>query len=618
MAKKWVGSTLVFCLSIIFSGCPKDNSQLNPSIECYSHPLSVGTAPETGAAYVFIPDPIVSSFKSDLSPTSRNLNAFRKQVSLARLTTKGVLEGLHVDVRDRIHCKDGYGAYSKTNDFKFDHSNAHFQEAMTYYYGDEYRAWLDASGVLYPKRSIKIISHCEQADNAYYLLNRGAGSFMTEYVCLGDSKATPGAFYSDDASTITHELQHATTIDAYSPLERVDGFIYDPWGALNESISDFMSLMFTDAFIPSPFDSKVFSRWALGTFIPGRSGIRGAHRCPVYDSDYPRCANYPQFSSDRNTFSYSYPDGLGWPYANNFDPPAYGASVFKRSLSQEEIHNTGMLMTGAFFDVYETLKINHSGNVALIQKMMSKLMIQTLINLPKPSLANLSPVTFRGFVLKMVSTAQAHGWSSNDLDAMLQALSLRGLYAGELLPEGWASVGAGAAVSPGLKIQDRANDVQSWLAQRGADPSQVHQGISTINGRLDPGEVVAVWFDVNNLSPQTAGSVNVKVRILDEGVQWISQPANLGLISPTEAHLYYAKINGTSIVSALSSTNPTFHIPSGNSYFKTNPFFDQLGTTAFFMKVDDQVAQGKLIRFKVQLQPDNGALVELLYSTAIN
>jgi hypothetical protein len=68
----------------------------------------------------------------------------------------------------------------------------------------------------------------------------------------------------------------------------------------------------------------------------------------------------------------------------------------------------------------------------------------------------------------------------------------------------------------------------------------------------------------------------------------------------------YSKINGTSIVSALNPQGSTSGVPLGNSYFKTNPFFNRTWRTAVWVKVSSRAEHGKIVNFEVQATPSNG------------
>ncbi|MEK6706410.1 MAG: hypothetical protein AABZ06_11545, partial [Bdellovibrionota bacterium] len=496
-------------LILFVAGCSKEKVNITEpvNINCAPSSLQIMTG-SAGSAMAFLPDPMISSKMSDLTPVSLRLDDFRNLVSLSRLTGKGVLEGLYVDIRNGLTCNEGFGAYDTQNQFIYSHDNSKFQEAMSYYFGDEYRYKLDETGYLERRKPVKIVAHCVKDDNAYYVRYIDSNGQVTDKVCLGDSPSLPNASYADDALVTIHELQHATTTGNYSATQSLNQFWYDESGALNEAISDFMGLMFFSPLVSAPFDPKVFSRWALGTFVPNYDARRGVHKCPVYDSNYPDCGNFPSFSAAKNTVSYVYPDGMGWPYGANFEAPGYVRSAFREYHSQEEVHNAGMLMEGALWDCYEVLVANNGPEIAA--GLITKVLHETLKQLPKPTIASISPVTLRGFASTMIIAAQMLGFSSSDKEAMSNALLARGLLGGDLLSTGWAVVGYGTSSTPGMKIQDNPAILKGWLMRMGLSPTVITQDIETgTNGKLDPGDVAAVWFDAGNTDEVTAGGVQL-------------------------------------------------------------------------------------------------------------
>jgi hypothetical protein len=402
---RWISSACAAGLiATALAGCAKGSSD-SQGVNCAASSLEPNVATDTGTARVFSPDPILASGQDALSPTSLQLDSFAKGVTLERLGGHGVLEGKYVDVRNGLGCDGWFGAFDAQNAFAYPHSDARFQEAMSYYWGDQYRSSLDKAGYLQPSLPVHVLAHCSKEDNAFFMRGKDSGGNRVELVCLGDSVATPGASYADDATVTVHELQHATTTDTYSFSENLNSFWYDEAGSLNEAVSDFMALVFEEPLVSPTFDPRVFSRWALGTFIPHHAGTRGAHKCPAYDPTYPSCTGFPAFSATNNTISYVYPDGMGWPYANNFQGPGYARDAFSTYKGQEEIHNAGILLTGALWDVYEAIKANHSGNQAEAQSLSTKLVMESISHLPKPTSSSGSPVSYRGLATQLVTYA---------------------------------------------------------------------------------------------------------------------------------------------------------------------------------------------------------------------
>jgi hypothetical protein len=603
-------------LAAVFTGCAKEDVAAPGYCAPQQRPLN---GAKTGVARVFMPDPIIGSGIATLAPTASNLDAHARAANLSNLLGTGVLAGKYADVRDGSVCGASYGAYDLDGQFSYSHSDARFQEAMTYYWSDKFRSELDGLGYLGSSgssavRAVRILANCPVTENAFFVRTADEQGQPLDLVCLGHSTATPGARYADDAMVTVHELQHATTTGVYN--DHLKQFWYDEAGALNEAVSDFMALMQQQPLLGSQ-DPKLFSRWALGAFMPGRSSSRGAHRCPTYDPTYPACGGFPAFSADSNKISYVYPDGMGWPHANGFRGPGYASSAFSTYASQEEIHNASVLMTGALWDVYEGIRANHGGDAAAARALASKLVLEALKHLPRPYT---TPITFRALASQMSLYAATVGLTASDQASMTAALTERGLLGGPQVAAHWASVGPGnASVTPGMRILDNPPRLKGWLVdmfQTLEATALVPQGIETNNGKLDPGELVAVWFDIQNGDATTAGGVTLTVTALDAYATFQEQ-ANIGIVSSTQAQLMYGKINGTAVVSALSSSNPTYHVATGNTYFRTNPYFDRTYSHAFWVKVSPSAPSGATMRFQVQARPSNGATSTVIFSATI-
>lgn len=619
---------------VFLAGCGSKQSPSAPQSNCVNSVPTVNSGSD-GRGSVFNLDPMVSSGLKILSATSLKLDDYRSQVTLKNLGGHGLLEGKYVDVRNGLTCDGGFGTYSAKNDFVYPHDDARFQETMSYYYGDLYRSALGDLGQNYPSAPVEVVAHCELDDNASF---RRSGDH--QYVCLGDSKMTPGASYSDDAVVVVHELQHATTVNAYSPDPKIslNQLMYDEAGALNEAISDFMALSFFAPKVINPLDPQEFSRWALGTFMPEAIGIRGAHRCPMYDADYPKCGGFPGFSADKNTISYVYPDGMGWPYANNYarGAPGYAQSAFLNFHSQEEIHNAGVLIAGALWDAYDVVKRNHTLDVDPAKasfNLMSKAVIEAIQILPDRSSVSASPASYRGFASILLDRAPLVGMTEADVVEVRRVFTERGLVGGDLLTEGWAKVAAPLSdspePSPGLNIVDDPVVLKFWLANLGINYSGVTQDISTApNGKLEAGEVAAVWFNIENLSNLTAGGVTVTVTSSNPSVlDILDANYNLGYLKDLKAaQIQYFKINGKSIVQSLRSMSASYYVPTGTTYFDTNPFFastPQNAThftprTAIWVHVDKRAPAHTRLMLHVVAKPTNGEATELDFPVTIH
>lgn len=603
---------------LIASGCAKKSDSLTN--RCVQ-PSAEAISGSEGQAMVFAPDPITQTGDTSISPAAYSLDEYRKPASLQNLGGHGVLEGAYVDIRTNDGCDEGFGVYSDRNDFRFSHVNGGFQQAMTYYYGDGYRALLDTLGLLAPVDPVRIIAHCMDDDNAFYSRETTASGTSLDYVCLGDSVQTIGASYADDANVVIHELQHATTAHAYSPTFYFNNFFYDEAGAINEAISDFGAMTYLAPLVAPGLDERVFSRWALGTFVPGYSGVRGANLCPAYDPSYPNCASYDLgaagFSADQNHVSFNYPDGLGWPYPNNYRGPHYLKEAHLSNTGQEEIHNVATVMQGALWDVFDRLRAQVGEEAA--RKLSLELVMSTIPDLPKPSAVNLSPVTMRGLAQALVNRASAMGFTAPAQTAVSEALMARGLIGGTPLPNGWAAVGDGNGVTAGMKIEDGPTRLRIWARMLGQSSGVIPQGVSASNnGRLSKSEYAAIWFDIKNTSAITAGGLQITVKSLNPKVTVLDGRFNVGAQSSSQAQIQYLKANGTGIVSALSSANANAHVGVGNSYFKTNPYYSDSPRTAVWVSVNDAVTANEDVDFEVKIVPTNGPEQTLVFTTKVN
>ena len=627
------------CLSIIFglSSCGQSLSETNFSDSCAPPQLSTN-AGDTGFANVFSPDPIVSSGDLSLTPKGVNFDLYRTQVKLENLTGEGILKGKYVEVGNGLVCGGQFSAFETKNQFSYSHNDNRFQESMVYYYGDRYQEQIDQAGYLMTTRPTHIIAHCELDDNAFFMRKVGIGEESEQLVCLGDSVSSPGAYYSDDAVVTLHELQHGTTGDNYSMSQDLNQFWYDEAGALNESISDFMSLMFTESYIPasSAVDTRVFSRWALGTFDPEENNTRGAHRCPTYDSRYPECDQFPKFqianpeNGNQSSISYIYPDGVGWPFPNNFKKQNAALGVFESFTSQEEIHNSGMVILGGLWDAYMNLKKINPGNDAKVKRGMIQLVLESLRHLPSPnSRTNHSPVTFVGFASNLVTYADSiPEFTPEDKQAISDALKSRGLFG--FIPVDspqWMGIAAGVnqrikhSTTPGVFVIDDPMILQRWLLRMGGKPSIVKQNAASANAKLDPGDTAAIWFDIENESDITAGGVLITASSKDPDLVFLDGSTNIGymtLSGESQAQIMYSKINGKNIVKALNPPGAGSGIPLGNSYFMTNPFFNKTWRTALWVRVSAEAQHGKMIKIQVQATPSNGVTSVKEFPVVIN
>ncbi len=587
---------------------------------CAPSTLASGLGSE-GEGSAFNIDPIVSSGNISLSPLSSTIGSGASSVSLSNLSGQGILKGTFVDIRNYNDCLGDYGAYNEKNEFYYAHGEAGFQEVMCYHYGNRLRSFQKESYAFTEIKALKIFAHCGTNDDAYYWRYKNSAGAIEEEVCIGDSKLTPGASYADDAMVLMHEVQHASTVNAYSLVNSLNRYWYDEAGALNEGISDFMAMMFSE---PTTLilDPRIFSRWALGTFFSDREA-RGAHRCPEYDADYPNCsayqvgaAGFSAGSPDTDVkVSYSYPDGLGWLYSLKSDfAPGYLKSYYTATI-QEIIHTSGVLISGTLWDLYEAIKENENGNSNAAQLKVSRLIHEALRHLPKPSWSILSPVTFMGFAQMLVDYAEIVGLTEADRTDLAQTLENRGLYNINTLPSGWASVGTGEMETAGISVIDNPTILKNWIGNFGANQNIVTQ--SSGNYQLEAGDVAAIWFDIKNTSTLTAGGLHIKATSSSSDVTFLDYTYNAGAVSENEVQFFYSKINGTDIVNSLTSTDPAYNVPTSNSYFTTHPNYSYTWYTAVWIKVATGTTP-QVINLELEITPSNGATETVNFPLTIN
>ena len=587
---------------------------------CAAQSLSgVGSS---GEAQIFFPDPRVNSNNKNLLPTATDLDSFRQPVRLERLTGKGVLEGSYVDVRNQAQCNGNHGAFNDKNVFSYSQADFRFQETMSYHIGDQYFSFLEKTTGLIPKQAFRIYAHCSYFDNAYYSRRVETDGSISEYACIGDSTITPGASYADDGMVLVHELQHGTTVNAYSLIDDINSLWFDEAGALGEAVSDFVSLIFFAPVIPSDFDPRTFSRWALETFTAKYSiENRGAHRCPSYDSSFSSgCGSFSSdvvtnprgFSSQNNTISYSSPDGLGWPHANNYQAPYYVRSAFYSNRHQEEIHHTGAILTGALWEIFEELKINHSNDSFAASSLLMKLVVEAIKHLPNPS----PQITLIGYAKNLVDYALTVGLSETDKQSIINILQERGLYRFEPISKGWAT-------AQGLKIIDNPAVLAAWTG-----PGVIPQtATGNINDKFDPGEIDAVWFNISNKALRTAGGLLLTITSENPKITFLGSGYNPGIIDSLNTQVRYSKINGSAIVDALNAdTTPSSSIGVETTYLTTNPFAPTKYTTAVWLKIDPTATSGETVRFIIDVTAANSQkdsrgnpVIETIYfTTTIN
>lgn len=586
----------VLLVFVTFGGCAKAKSVASTSSGGAAYcPASTGTTPiagTTGSGKVFLLDPLVASGNPALSPGSSSLGNYAQTVTLTNLLGYGVLKGTYVDVVTDS-CSESYGAYSTSNDFRYEHSDERFAEVMNYQYGNAFRSDLSSSSALYPSGSFFMIANCDVTDNAYYSQGIDAQGNLVDFVCMGKSGTYPNTTsFSDDAAVIVHELQHGTTGNAYSAVEDFNKFDYDEAGAINEAMSDFVGLMQADPDIASPFKNFEFSRWALGLLF-SESVMRGAGKCPVWTADYPTCSNFSKtstgFSESAKRISFAYPDGLGWPYAG----PASGATlrtVWTASTGFEQIHQVSPIVTGALWDIYDALK-TASGNAVTSRRRLQRLLMETIKTLPKATAADPSPVTMPVLATKlntMAASVTAGVFSGPEQTLIANALSARGLTSIPTVADGWAGVGPnGVAGHPGLFFYETT-------------------AVSTANNRMHAGEKGMIFFDISNSSANTAAAPLIKVTSSDSRIKFSSASKNPGYVSDTVAFIRYGKINGSTIVTQMNNGSGA-HTGITNSYFNGSSLYGVNSQTALYIEIAAGTPVGTTFNFSLEITPANKA-----------
>jgi hypothetical protein len=277
-------------------------------------------------------------------------------------------------------------------------------------------------------------------------------------------------------------------------------------------------------------------------------------------------------------------------------------------------------MTGALWDVYEELRSAHGGDSDAARTLATQALHEAIKHLPKPTAADISPVTFRRLSSELVNASALLSFSAADQSAVQSALTARGLYgSGNQVSASWAQVGPGiAGTTPGIRVQDNPVKLKSWVYSLGGDPNVVTQGVSTSNSKPDAGEVVALWFDIRDVDAVTAGGVLVKVTSPDTDISFLNGYYNYGSLSSSQVQIRYGKVNGTGIVAALSTGSASFAVPTSNTYFKTDPYFDETPTVGIWTKIAPGASHGKVVNLQVELVPTNGPSSTLSYPVTIN
>lgn len=529
-----------------------------------------------GNAWVFNIDPIFSAGGSVLLPTSRNLDSYRSEYELNRLKGTGRLEGAGLEVRDGLYCSDGFGAYEETQDFDYSREDPRFGEAMAYTYGEHFREHGESAQITIPTKKFELIAHCMWEDNAYFMRWFDSSAESRYEVCIGTSASTPGASYAEDAHVVLHEMQHGVTAAAYDSEISFNQLMYDEAGAINEGMSDFVALLMSQASQDLTLFDGLFSRWALKFFESSWYSHRGIDICPEYDRTESECR-----------VKFVYPDGLGWPYANNYGVNPSLQKVFENFSYKEEIHNNSIIVSGALWDAARALDFDSS---------IYRWLVETVQTMPLPSIEEPVPVSIGLFFRTFYQIIENEGVSSSRLTALRNALELRGVLNMQTLGNDWAEFDESRLI-----WVDRPKSLRDWMMQRGYDPSLIPNRNETgLNRKPNPGEWAAVWFNIKNKDFITAGNVRVRLVSLSPHLQILGPALNDGYISEESAEIVYSKINGSQIISTLSD------VSMGQDYQSTIRNIDKgAAQTAIWVYVSKEASAGSTLPYRIEVRAEN-------------
>jgi hypothetical protein len=245
---------------------------------------------------------------------------------------------------------------------------------------------------------------------------------------------------------------------------------------------------------------------------------------------------------------------------------------------------------------------------------MMNLVTHAIRDLPKPSSANLTPVTFIEFAKSLHRTAIDMKLANEEVSLIDDVLKSRSLLDALELNKDWARVGRGTQAAPGLKIEDDPSSLGAWLRNAlRIDPSWI--GEQSASGKLAPGKFAMIWFDIENTSERTAGGVLLTVTSEDPDVTFLERPLNLGFMGPSQVQIQYPKINGSGAVRTL-----------GPSYLATSPGIGVRGqgdrataffATGIFLHISPTAPHGKKVNFLVHLKPANGPEADLNFDATL-
>jgi hypothetical protein len=282
------------------------------------------------------------------------------------------------------------------------------------------------------------------------------------------------------------------------------------------------------------------------------------------------------------------------------------------------------------WDIYIAIKNNHQGDKELANRLSTQLVLESVKHLPQADLvSNHSPVTFIQFAKIMNEySGLIEGLTPSDRDSVLEVLKARGLLNGASIDSpDWLDIGPGTnlfisnSVTPGVYVADDPQMLKVWLNKSGGEPGIVTQGPSSVNGQLDPGEVDAIWLDLQNNSSSTAGGVLVTVTSLSPDLIILDKKTNIGYLSGSnlnQTQVMYQKINGKTIVNDLNLNQSANSVPIGNSYFQTNPLFNHTWRTAVWVKVSTSATHGEVIHLQVDALPANGVSSTKIFPITIH
>ena len=139
-------------------------------------------------------------------------------------------------------------------------------------------------------------------------------------------------------------------------------------------------------------------------------------------------------------------------------------------------------------------------------------------------------------------------------------------------------------------------------------------GSVKFDGELNAGDLGLFWVNIQNEDALTAGGVLVDLTLTGtQKLEILGRDYNDGFISDSHVMIQYGKVNGTSIVSALHSTDPNVSVPLSNDYLGTYTSLKNrkaFNATGIAIRIKASATPG-LQTANLRLVPANGPEVTL-------